>query len=188
MSTYITLGISKEGEIYGLELKKDGNWRENSLGYYTSCVVIRPVDKETLSYNRDDPESVLDDWKYAVEQDRTQDSLQEYWEDLLADVDGEEDWPGKDDSFVYDLLEDDRNPSVAAYNATSAAEKATYRESVEWLIQNCDKVGLEPDAMATWEASGSFPPNEPFAIPLAPTELLEQYYQHLEKTCKNFHR
>lgn len=89
---------------------------------------------------------------------------------------------------MYDLLEDDSNPSVAAYNSTSAAEKATYRESVEWLIQNCDKVGLEPDAMATWEAAGCFPPEEPFAIPLAPTELLEQYYQHLEKTCKNFHR
>lgn len=40
--------------------------------------------------------------------------------------------------------------------------------------------------MYEWEAAGVFPPKKPFVVEFAPKELLEEYYAHLRKTCKEF--
>ena len=31
-----------------------------------------------------------------------------------------------------------------------------------------------------------FPPTKPFVVEFAPKELIEEYYAHLRKTCKEF--
>lgn len=191
---YITLGIDKRGEVYGLVLKdgSEDDFKKNSLGYSTSCAVIRPVDQRTLEYYREDTESIKDLWKLAVEHDQTELGLDDYFEDSLSESgsvfeDDGEGWPGKDESFCDDLLLDDDNPTVKTYRLTDDG----LREYIEKCIRESpliDTRNVDKDDIATWESSGWFPPKEPFVVELAPHELLEKYYRHLEETYPEFKR
>lgn len=83
MRKYMTLGVDKDGQVYGIEIDDKGTFAWNSLGYTTSCVVIRPVSKETLDYLRKDEESVLEIWQMAVHDDRTRLGLKEFFKEAM---------------------------------------------------------------------------------------------------------
>lgn len=179
MSRYITLGADKDGEVYGLEVD-DGTWRRNPLGYSTSCVVIRPVTKENYEYFTEDPQSAKEQWQQAVQADQTEKGL----DDWFKDIDAEE---NMDKSFVHELLEDDDNPTVASWQATHPVSR-TFREHVErTLVKSKNVTSVEcGNDVYEWEASGWFPPKEPFVVEFAPKAVLEEYYAHLRKTDQEF--
>lgn len=206
MTRYITLGADENGEVYGLELGKNGKWKRNPLGYSTSCVVIRPVTKANYEYMTEDPESVEDLWKAAVAAGRTQKGLDDWFEE----IDAEE---LMDKSFVYELLEDEDNPTVSKHNLSvrkrtdeddgtdesddivssdgiwdEDGQPMSFRRRVELALVESDEVpDIESeDDMYEWEASGWFQPKRPFVVEFAPKELLEEYYAHLRKTVKEF--
>ena len=191
---YITLGIDKRGEVYGLCLKdgSEDDFVKNSLGYSTSCAVIRPVDRRTLDYCREDTESIKDTWKLAVEHDRTELGLDDYFEDALSECcsvfgNDEEAYPGKDESFCDDLLLDDDNPTVKTYWMTDSGLRA-YVEKCIRESPFIDTGNVDKHDIATWESAGWYPPKEPFVVELAPHEFLEKYYKHLEETYPEFKR
>ena len=167
MERYITLGADKNGEVYGLRVNDDG----------TSCTVIRPVTKENYEYLTEDPQSVKEQWQQAVQDGQTEKWLDDWFED----IDPEE---LMDKSSVYELLEDPDNPSVKAWQGI----RMSFRDHVEFQLVESDKVpGIElAYDVYEWEASGSYPPTEPFAVEFAPKAVLEEYYAHLRETYKEF--
>lgn len=182
MSRYITLGADRNGEVYGLKVNDDGTWKRNPLGYSTSCGVIRPITKENYEYLTEDPQSAKEQWQQAVQDDQTEKGL----DDWFKDIDAEE---LMDKSFVYELLEDDDNPTVKAWGSAQPVESdVDFRDHVaDALINSAGVEGVESeDDVYEWEASGWFPPREPFAVEFAPKAVLEEYYAHLRETCKEF--
>ena len=185
MSRYITLGADRDGEVYGLEVNDDGTLRRNPLGCSTSCAVIRPVTKANYEYMTEDPESVEDLWKAAVAAGETQKGL----DDWFKDTDAEE---LMDKSFVHELLENADNLTVNWWHDDRVADgdhhNDTFRQYVEERLVESDEVpNIESkDDVHEWEASGCFPPTEPFAVEFAPKAVLEEYYAHLRETYKEF--
>lgn len=206
MNRYITLGADENGYVYGLELKEDGNWRHNSLGYSTSCHVVRPVSKETYEYMTEDPESAKELWQSCVAADRTEFGLNEWFEEYVANDDV------FDKSFVFELLEDESNPTVRKHNLSikkrmdedgetdesdgvissdgvwdEDGNPMSFRHRVELALVESPAVDVsDEDDVYEWESAGWFPPKKPFAVEFAPKKLLEEYYAHLRKTCKEF--
>lgn len=185
MSIYITLGINEDGEVFGLELNPDGSWRRNPLGYSTSCAVIRPVTKSNWEYYTENPESAKELWQAAVAADQTELGLDD-WFKQYTDYDDV-----LDKSFVYDLLDDDDNPTVSKWLENRIADGdhscETFQQYVEELIVESDATNInDPDEVYEWESSGWYPPSKPFVIELAPRELLDEYYDHLRKTMKEW--
>lgn len=173
MKHYRPLGMDNEGKIYALEI--DENTKKpvwNSLGYSTSCAVIRPVSEGLLEAYKTDIDYYRDDWKEAVRADLTEDSLEDFAKSQLAECDGDEEFPWKDDSFVDDIIGDD-TMLVARDTADADAEDIT------------------GEPVGTWESAGWFGPQEPFAKVYAPKQLVEEYYKHLEThhdNCNHFAR
>lgn len=182
MSKYITLGADENGQVYGLELGKDGKWERNSLGYSTSCAVVRPLSKENYEYATEDPESAKDLWQACVAEGRTELGLEEWFEEYVSNDDP------FDASFVFELLDDESNPTVAPYGRSDANDGSSgFREHLKKaLLESPDTTISCEDDVYSWECSGWFPPKRPFAVEFAPKELLEEYYAHLRKTCKEF--
>lgn len=200
---YITLGADEDGYVYGLELEEDGKWRRNSLGFSTSCVVIRPVSKETYKYVTEDPESAKEIWQSCVSADMTELGLREWFEEYASNDEL------FDMSFVHELLDDESNPTVHKYNLSiekriGEADKTdeaddldgvwgedgqpmSFKEHVKKVLLESPDVGISgEDDVCSWEASGLFPPKKPFVVEFAPKELLEEYYEHLRKTYTEF--
>lgn len=181
MSVYMTLGADENGEVYGLELNEDGSWRRNPLGYATSCVVIRPVSKETYEYVTKDPESAKDLWQSCVAADKTELGLEEWFEEYVSNDDV------LDTSFVYDLLDDEDNPTVAKWCDNRVAdgdhEFESFKQYVKAELVESPKVTSvkSEDDIYEWESSGWFAPDKPFVVEFAPHDLIEEYYAHLEK-------
>lgn len=182
MSKYITLGADENGEVYGLELNEDGSWRRNPLGYSTSCAVVRPMSKEDYEYVTEDPESAKELWQSCVAADSTELGLDEWFKEYVAN-----DNPF-DLSFVFELLDDERNPTVALFGRSDANDGTSrFRKHLkEVLLESPDTSIEREDDIYDWESSGWFPPKRPFVIEFAPVKLLEEYYAHLRKTCKEF--
>lgn len=182
MERYITLGADENGEVYGLELKEDGSWRHNSLGYSTSCAVVRPMSKEDYEYVTKDPESARDLWQDCVANGRTELGLKEWFKEYVSDDDP------FDASFVFELLDDESNPTVAPFGRSDANDGSSgFREHLKKaLLESPDTSITCEDDVYGWESSGFFPPKKPFAVEFAPKELLEEYYAHLRKTYKEF--
>ena len=182
MERYITLGADEDGEVYGLQLGKDGSWRRNSMGYSTSCAVVRPMSRETYEYVTDNPESAKELWQSCVAADMTELGLKEWFEGYVSNDDP------YDASFVFELLEDEDNPTVASFERSDAdARSSGFREHLKKaLLESPDVRVDDEDDLYEWECSGWFPPRKPFVVEFAPKELLEEYYAHLRKTCKEF--
>lgn len=182
MNWYITLGADENGEVYGLELGEDGRWKRNSLGCSTSCAVIRPVSRETYKYVTDDPESAKEIWQSCVADDRTELGLKEWFEEYVANDDP------FDMSFVFELLDDEDNPTVAAFGRSDANDGTSmFRRAVKKALLESPRVKLNSeDDLCSWEASGWFPPRKPFVVEFAPKDMLEEYYAHLRETYKEF--
>lgn len=208
MSRYVTLGIDKIGQVYGLELNDDGSWRRNPLGYDTSCVVVRPVSERMFDELTTDADTIRDLWKESINADRTDKGLDEFFEEAMSEC-GEDGWPCKDESFVYELLDDEYNPAIKAWNELRDREieklpddydeecpwfdddgqPMSFRKRVESILEGthgedglpmCDDVPVK-----TWESAGWWSPDVPFAVELADRGLLDEYYDHLRKTKKN---
>ena len=182
MSKYITLGADENGQVYGLELGKDGKWERNSLGYSTSCAVVRPLSKENYEYVTEDPESARGLWQACVAEGRTELGLKEWFEEY---VDNDE---VLDKSWVYELLDDGKNPVVDFFGLSEANDGTSrFRAIVKNALLDCEdcKINSEDDVYS-WESSGWFPPKKPFVVEFAPKALLEEYYAHLRKTYKEF--
>lgn len=182
MNRYITLGADENGEVYGLELNEDGSWRRNPLGYSTSCAVIRPMTKEDYEYVTEDPESAKEIWQACVADDRTELGLEEWFEEYVLNDDV------FDESFVFELLDDESNPTVALFGKNEANDGTSrFRKHLKQVILESPDVKVsDEDKIYAWECSGWFPPKKPFVIEFAPKELLEEYYAHLRKTYKEF--
>lgn len=174
MERYITLGADESGEVYGLELGEDGRWKRNSLGLSTSCAVIRPVSKETYEYMTEDPQSVKEWWQAAVQDDRTELGLDDWFGQLDKDE-------LRDTSFTFELLDDADNPTVAKH----CPDFRKYLKRRLVRARRVTTVFCEDDVYE-WEASGFFPPKSTFVVELAPKALLEEYYAHLRETCREF--
>ena len=185
MDRYITLGADEDGQVYGLALGEDGRWRRNPLGLSTSCAVIRPVTKWSYEYMTEDPQSVKEWWQAAVQDDKTELGLADWFEGLDKD-------DLLDTSCVFELLDDNDNPTVAGWQDDRMAdgdyEFESFRPHVEAALIKSPKVTAirSEDDVYEWEASGLFPPKKPFVVELAPKGLLEEYYAHLRETCKEF--
>jgi hypothetical protein len=182
MERYITLGADEDGEVYGLKLCENGRWEHNSLGLSTSCAVIRPVSKENYRYATEDPESAKEIWQACVAGDKTELGLEEWFKEYVS-----YDEPF-DTSFVFELLDDEANPTVASFG-TAAANDGTsgFREHLKKTLLESPDVNIsDEDDVYDWECSGWFPPKKPFAVEFAPKELLEEYYAHLRKTHREF--
>lgn len=182
MSIYVTLGADRRGEVYGLEMNDDGTWRRSPLGLPTSCVVIRPVTKANYEYLTEDSQSVKEQWQQAVAAGETEKGLDDWFKDIdieeLIDVSG-----------VYELLFCNSNPTVNAWCSAQPVEAdVSFRDHVEDAIVNSEAVESvkSADDAYEWEASGWFPPTEPFAVEFAPKALLEEYYAHLRETSEEF--
>ena len=181
---YITLGADENGEVYGLELNEDGSWRHNSLGYSTSCAVIRPMSKETYKYVTEDPESAKELWQACVADDRTELGLKEWFEEYVSDLDNSL----FDASFVFELLDDESNPTVALFGRSDANDGTSrFRKHLkEVLLESHDTSITCEDDVYSWESSGWFPPTKPFVIEFAMHGIIEEYYAHLRRTYKDF--
>lgn len=200
MEKLITLGADEEGQVYGLKLNEDGSWRHNPLGYPTSCDVIRPVSKGTYEYVTEDPESAKELWKQSVDADRTELGLAEWFEKHVSDDDL------FDTSSVFELLDDEDNPTVRSHNLSvkkrideaddpdnlddvwdEEGQPISFREHLKKTLLESPNVDVsDEDDIYTWESSGWFPPKKPFAVEFAPKELLEEYYAHLRKIYEEF--
>lgn len=173
MERYVTLGADENGEVYGLELGEDGKWERNSLGLSTSCAVIRPLSKENYEYVTEDPQSVKEWWQAAVQDDKTELGLDDWFKELDKDE-------LFDRSFVFELLDDVDNPTVAK-------RYPNFRGYAERRLVRSRKVSVAcADDVYEWEAAGWYPPQRPFVVEFAPKKLLEEYYAHLRETCKEF--
>ena len=183
MKRYITLGADERGEVYGLELNEDGKWRRNPLGFPTSCDVIRPVPREIYEYMTEDPESAKEYWQQCVAADETEEGLKEWFDDYVSNGDGP-----FDVSFVFGLLDDENNPTVAPFGQSDANDGTSrFREHVKnALLESPDVAVSYEDDIVEWECSGMFPPKRPFAVEFAPRELLDEYYAHLRETSRGF--
>lgn len=206
MSRYMTLGADENGEVYGIEVNDDGTWRRNSLGRSMSCVVIRPITKEDYDYFTEDPQSVKEQWQLAVQAGQTEEGL----DDWFGEIDTED---LIDKSFVYELLEDEDNPTVSKHNLSirkrideydetdecdgivgsddiwdEDGQPMSFRRRVELALVESDDVTSVSDEsdVYEWESGGWFPPTEPFAVEFAPKAVLEEYYAHLRETSKEF--
>ena len=182
MGRYITLGADESGEVYGLELGEDGRWKRNSLGLSTSCAVVRPMTRETYEYMTEDPESAKELWQIAVSNDRTELGLEEWFREYVSTDDP------FDASFVFELLDDESNPTVAPFGRSDANDGSSgFREHLKKaLLESPDTTIHDEDDVYRWEYSGWFSPRRPFVVEFAPKELLEEYYAHLRKTYKEF--
>ena len=183
MARYVTLGADESGEVYGLELGEDGKWKRNSLGLSTSCAVIRPVSKETYEYVTKDPESARDIWQACVAAGNTELGLKEWFNGYVAGDDL------FDTSFVFELLDDEHNPTVAPFGRSDANDGTSgFRKHVaEAIVQSSDCIQqYVGDDICKWECSGWFSPERPFVVEFAPKELLEEYYEHLRQTKEGF--
>lgn len=176
MGRYVTLGADEYGQIYGLELNDDGTWRSNPLGYATSCAVIRPMIKETYEYITEDPESAKDLWKSEVSADKTELGLEEWFEEYVSDCDP------FDVSFVFELLDDESNPTVAPFGRSDANDGSSgFREHLKKaLLESPDVHVSDEDDVYEWECSGLFPPSRPFVVEFAARDILDGYYESLE--------
>ena len=208
MSRYVTIGADEHGQVYGLEINEDGSFKRNPYGLATSCVVIRPVDRKTYDYVTEDPDSAKDLWKDCVQNDRTEKGLEDWFEEYAANSDL------FDVSFVEELLNDDRNPTIREHDRaikekinefddeSDEIDEETFPDSI-WdedgqpmsfqrrveltLIESEDVPCVNTDDdVFHWESSGFFSPEKPFVIEFAPHDLIEEYYAHLRETCKEF--
>lgn len=180
MDRYVTLGADEDGQVYGLEVGTDNDWIRNSLGYSTSCVVIRPVNRETYEYLTEDPQSAKERWQMDVAADQTELGLEDWFREYCGSNDV------FDKSFVYGLLEDGENLTVKKWNAKHKDE--TFRLHVEQSILDsplCPSLQTAYE-IHDWESAGLFPPKKPFVVEFAPKKLLKEYYAHLRKTYKEF--
>ena len=182
MSRYVTLGADENGQVYGLEMNEDGSWRHNSLGYSTSCAVVRPMSRENYEYVTEDPESARDLWRACVAEGRTELGLKEWFKEYVANDDP------FDASFVYELLDDEKNPTVAPFGRSDANDGSSgFREHLKKALLDSPDTSIESeDDVYDWECAGWFPPKKPFVVEFAPKAMLEEYYAHLRKTCKEF--
>ena len=182
MKRYITLGADENGEVYGLELGEDGRWERNSLGLSTSCAVVRPVSRKSYEYVTEDPESAKELWQSCVADDRTELGLEEWFKEYVSNDDP------FDASFVFELLDDESNPTVAPFGRSDANSGSSgFRERLKKALLESPDVGVtDEDDVYEWECSGWFPPRRPFVVEFAPKELLREYYAHLRETSKEF--
>ena len=181
MKRCITLGADEDGKVYGLELNEDGSWRRNPLGLSTSCAVIRPMTRENYEYVTENPRSVKEWWQAAVQDDKTELDLDDWFKELDED-------DLLDTSYVFELLDDESNPTVAPFGRSDANDGSSrFQEHLKKaLLESTNtSIGREDDVYS-WEASGVFPPTKPFVVEFAPKGLLEEYYAHLRETCKEF--
>jgi len=182
MSRYVTLGADKYGQVYGLEIEEGAGWRRNPLGLSTNCVVIRPVKKENYKYLTEDPESAKELWQVCVAGGRTEQGLAEWFKEYVENDEV------LDLSWVYELLDDERNPTVALLGASNANDGTSmFRAVVKTALIECEDCEVDSeDDMYAWEASGFFPPDEPFVVEFATRALVEEYYEHLRQTKEGF--
>lgn len=200
MTRYITLGADENGEVYGLELGGGGEWERNPSGLSTSCAVVRPLSREMYEYLTEDPESAKELWQSCVAADRTELGLEEWFKEYVSNNDP------FDASFVFELLDDEENPTVHRHNLSvkkrideaddsenlddvwgEDGQPISFREHLKKALLESPEVGIyDEDDIYEWESSGFFPPKRPFVVEFAPKELLEEYYAHLRKTCKEF--
>ena len=182
MSKYITLGADEDGQVYGMELGEDGKWKRNPLGHSTSCVVIRPVTKETYEYITEDPESAKELWQACVAAGNTEIGLEEWFKEYTS-YDTPLDVPS-----VFCLLDDESNPTVSPFGRSDANDGSSgFREHLKKMLLESPDVNIsDEDDIYEWENSGWFPPKKPFVVEFAPKDLLEEYYAHLRKTYKEF--
>lgn len=182
MSRYITLGADENGEVYGLKLNEDGSWRRNPLGYSTSCAVVRPISKANYEYATEDPESARDIWQSCVTAGETELGLKEWFKEYRMSDDP------FDRSWVFELLDDESNPTVAPFGKSDANDGSSgFQEHLKkTLLDSPDTSITSENDIYDWEASGWFPPKKPFVVEFAPKDLLEEYYGHLLNTCKEF--
>lgn len=179
---HITLGADEYGQVYGIKLGENGSWLHNSLGLSTSCDVIRPMSKETYKYVTEDPESAKELWQACVAADHTELGLKEWFKEYTS-----YDTP-LDVSYVFDLLDDESNPTVAPFGRSDANDGSSgFREHLKKTLLESPDVNIsDEDDIYEWESSGWFPPMKPFVVEFAPKDLLEEYYAHLRKTYKEF--
>lgn len=209
MSKWVTLGADELGQVYGLKVNDDGSLIYNSLGYSTSCDVIRPVSRNTYEYMTEDPDSAKELWKVCVEADKTELGLEEWFEQYVHNDDI------FDKSFVFELLESENNNTIIEHDrivnekidalgddddgpceedAGSEAiwdkdgQPMSFARKVKLSLIESDDIKdvSDEDDVYDWESSGLFPPDKPFVVEFAPKELLEQYYAHLRETYKEF--
>ena len=135
---HIPVGIY-DNEVF-IARVEEGNALHRKIDNSISFDVIRPVSAEQLSYLRDMDErrdEYKELWKDAVRADATEESLDDWLEqvwDEEFDEDDEESFPGKDDSDTQYLTDELREQADA------------------FLLEN---EGIE---VGTWEASGSYEP------------------------------
>lgn len=182
MGRYVTLGADENGEVYGLEVDETGKWKRNPFGLSTSCAVIRPMTRASYEYLTEDYWSAEEIWKQAVAADKTILGLADWFEEYVSYSDP------FGMSFVFELLDDENNPTVAPFGMSDANDGTSkFREHVtKAFLESPDVDVSDEDDVAAWEASGLFPPKKPFVVEFAPKELLEEYYAHLRKTYREF--
>lgn len=183
MERFVTLGADENGEVYGLEVGETGKWKRNPLGLSTSCAVVRPMTRASYEYLTEDPQSAKEIWKICVADDRTELGLEEWFEEYTTYDDQ------FDASFVFELLDDENNPTIAPFGMSDANDGTSkFHEHVTKVFLESPEVPAvtSDDDVYDWECAGWFPPKKPFVVEFAPKELLEEYYAHLRETSKEF--
>jgi hypothetical protein len=136
---HIPVGIYKN-EIFIAEVK-DGKFTKNYYGDPRFSGVLRPVSSDMLETLRNPDErrgEYKDLWKQAVQAGSTEDSFEDWLEEVWSeemDEDDPESFPGKDDSDCEYLTEDFR------------------KEADDFLLEH------ENIEVGTWESAGSYSPD-----------------------------
>ena len=185
MGRFVTLGADENGEGYGLEVDAAGRWKRNALGLSTSCAVIRPMTRAGYEYVTEDPQSAKEIWKICVADDWTDLGLEEWFGEYKTYADR------FDASFVFELLDDSGDPTIARWCDDRVADDGhkfeAFRGRVEAaLVRSPEVPDVTSDDVYDWECAGWYPPRRPFVVGFAPKELLEEYYAHLRETSKEF--
>lgn len=133
MADYKKVGITENGDVYFVMDRFNNAFRVEE----TVAEVIRPISEEDLESYRDidtiiDNDMLTDEWKSAVDSDRTIMGLREFVEDILDELADEEDYPYKDESYcelldelnvrgeVSDFLKDELDIDVATFEFSAS--------------------------------------------------------------------
>lgn len=121
-------------EIFFAEIDPDGRIHCGGDGVPVYDV-IRPVTRDQMEELQEDPDTVRDLWQGEVAAGGTELGLADFFDSLMAECYGDEDWPCKDDTFCEYLSDEDRAKADA------------------YLSEN---EGMD---VGSWEASGFFSPS-----------------------------
>lgn len=132
------MGVGENGEVYVLDETfvyedEDGKGGFHGATYYS----MEPIDQATIDANND-PENVRDIWQEAVRAGQTDLGLEDFAEQIKAEMSDDQLWALDDTSYVQEFNE--------ALAEASPEVLAKIGNPIAWRCSSCGRLG-DPDEM-----------------------------------------